>query len=325
MKYVYLALNWIFGVLFVLLGLIFLFESFYAAVCLFIISLLLLPPVRDAVYSKTNRGMPIKFRATSIFILLISFFIFFGISEQKKSDELEAQKAQEQAEQIAQARQEKIDYFQRNREDILSGIRSALSSKDYRSVIADSEAYLIVDDPELKQLYDQAKTALDEVRRAEQTSEILEKLKSIPASEYQENKDLYMQLVKLNPKNAAYKSKYEHYSEKIKEQAEKERQERQRLKEEQEKRIAKFGKKPIASGWDGSYLAVKQYLKRVANDPDSIEIDGCTKVYLVEEGWLVGCEYRGRNGFGGMVRQSNWFTIVHDRVIEMHAASAYSP
>ena len=30
---------------------------------------------------------------------------------------------------------------------------------------------------------------------------------------------------------------------------------------------------PIASAWDGSYAEVERYLKRVANDPDSIDVD----------------------------------------------------
>jgi hypothetical protein len=88
---------------------------------------------------------------------------------------------------------------------------------------------------------------------------------------------------------------------------------------------SQIGPHPTPSAWDGTYFPVKQYLKKVANDPDSIEIDECTKVYHTDAGWLVGCNYRGRNGFGGMVRQANWFTIVHGTVIAMHEPSAYSP
>jgi transposase len=81
----------------------------------------------------------------------------------------------------------------------------------------------------------------------------------------------------------------------------------------------------VQSRWDGSYPPVKECLQRLANDPDSIKIDGCTKVYHTKNGWLVGCDYRGRNAFGGMIRQSNWFPIVHGRVTKMHEASAYKP
>lgn len=70
---------------------------------------------------------------------------------------------------------------------------------------------------------------------------------------------------------------------------------------------------------------MEYYLKEVANDPDSIEVDRCTKAYQSERGWLVGCDYRGRNAFGGMIRKSNWFTISHDLVVQIDEASAFTP
>ena len=110
-----------------------------------------------------------------------------------------------------------------------------------------------------------------------------------------------------------------------------ERREASRKREEQKReavrqaRIDKFGEPPAASPWDGSYYVIEKYLKKIANDPDSIDIDGCTEVYYTDDGWLVGCDYRGRNAFGGLVRQSNWFTIIHGVVVQMHDADAYKP
>ena len=47
MKYVYLALNWGFGVLFLLAGAVSLIENPFGGLCLLAISALLLPPVRN--------------------------------------------------------------------------------------------------------------------------------------------------------------------------------------------------------------------------------------------------------------------------------------
>lgn len=86
----------------------------------------------------------------------------------------------------------------------------------------------------------------------------------------------------------------------------------------------KFGKKPEQSGWDGSYREVKRYLEAAANDPDSIKIETCTNVsYDEKTGWLVGCDYRGKNAFGGVVRNSNWFVIKNGGVFKMLPANAY--
>ncbi len=90
-------------------------------------------------------------------------------------------------------------------------------------------------------------------------------------------------------------------------------------------RIRRFGPVPQASAWDGTYREVKDYLQQVANDPDRLKMEACTPVYHVANGWLVGCDYRGANAFGGIIRQSNWFIIRNGRVVEMKESSAYRP
>ncbi len=334
MSYVYLALNWIFGVLFFMAGLLAVIYSPFGGFCLLAIALLLLPPVRNFIFSKTNKGIPTKVRAISIFVLLIGFGVFITQYQNKAEQELVAKQAQEHAEKVAQARQANIDHFIANREQIISSVKTALYNKKYQSAISQSSKYLVSGDKELEQLNERAKQMLAEIIKAERaarvkveneakTKEILAKLKTIPASQYQQNKNLYQQLVDYNSENDKYKQKLSYYSKKLREQQERTRIKQEKIKEERNMRIAKFGERPIQSAWDGSYYPVERYLERIANDPDSIKIDGCTKVYRIESGWLVGCDYRGRNAFGGMIRQSNWFTIIHDRVIQMHDASAY--
>jgi len=314
-------------------GLILLVESPLVGICLIAISLLLLPPIRNAVYAKTKKVLPFKARAISIFVLFIVLNIFVAQYAERKAAEEEAQKAEEQAQKLARARQANIDYFNSHKDEIISSASSALSEKNYQLVMSQTSKYLPANDAELNEIYTQAKNAFEEIKRAEKeakeklwreakTKELVAKLKTVPASKFKENKDLYQQLVKLNPDNTTYKKKYDYYSQKLTEKLEKEKRKQEKLKKEREARIAKFGEPPTQM-WDGSYYAVERYLKRVANDPDSIVIDGCTEVYHTKSGWLVGCDYRGRNAFGGMIRQSNWFTIVHDQVIQMHDASAY--
>ena len=448
MKYIYLILNWGFGVLIGLMGLVSLVISPLGGFCLITISALLLPTVRNAVYSKTNKELPVMARAISIFVLFFAFGIFVVQSQDEKANELAAQKV----EQVAKARQENIDYFNNNREQIISSVSAALSEKNYSSVISQSSKYLAVKDDELDGMRAQAKKVLHEIIRAEReaereaekkaqreakTNEILATLKTVPTSEFKENKDLYQQLVTLDPYNSNYQEKLEEFSQKLnaqikakekaqreakkkeilatlktvpasefkenkdlyqqlvtlapdnsnyqekledfsqklnaqikaKEKAQREAKKKeilatlktvpasefkenkdlyqqlvtlapdnskyqkklehysQKLDAQMEKervRAAIFGKPPKKNGWNGTYFAVKYYLERVANDPDSIKIDSCTEVYQTKNGWLVGCDYRGKNAYGGMIRQSNWFTIIQDQVIQMHKASAYS-
>lgn len=90
-------------------------------------------------------------------------------------------------------------------------------------------------------------------------------------------------------------------------------------------REEKFGKCPIKSGSNGSVRVVKEYLRSVAKDPDSLQYDKWSPVYYNEsDGWTVFCDYRAKNSFGGYTRDANWFVIRHGRVVAVEDADMYS-
>lgn len=80
-------------------------------------------------------------------------------------------------------------------------------------------------------------------------------------------------------------------------------------------RDALIGPEPVPSPWDGAYYEVERYLERVLHDPDSLDFDACTLPIQSDEGWRVTCEYRARNGFGALRRQSGVFVIRHGEVV----------
>lgn len=93
-------------------------------------------------------------------------------------------------------------------------------------------------------------------------------------------------------------------------------------------RVTTFGEKPIQiPRLNGKtyYRAVEEYLENNANDPDSIEIEDCADVKVDDDkGWLVACKYRGKNGFGAMVLNAQWFVIRNGAVVNTLPMSAYS-
>lgn len=325
MNYVYLALNWIFGVLALVVGLGLLTDYPFGGLAFMAIALMWLPPVRRFFYSKTNIELSAKRRSAIVVLLLIvsGYFVVEGSLEEE--EERLAIAAQEAAQEATAQRQANIDYFKQNSVQILSDVRNSIQDENYDQAIRMASKYLLTNDEELVELNRKAKERKENAEREEKTAQILAKLKTIPESQYAQNRNLYQQLVANNPDNEMYKKKLDYYLAKIEEQQEKAGIEREKRQKEKAARLARFGESPTQSAWDGSYYEVERYLKRIANDPDSIEIDTCTSVYQTENGWLVGCDYRGRNAFGGMIRQSNWFTIVHGTVVEMHDASAYRP
>ena len=253
MKYVYLTLNWVFGVLFLLTGLLSLVESPLGGLCLIIISFLLLPPLRNFVYSKTSKELPVKARAVTIFALFVAFGVFVGQAQDTTEQEVAAQQAQEKAEKAAIARQENVDYFNQNKEEILAKANAALSEKNYQDVISQTSKYLVAGNEQLQKINTTAKTAIAEKQKAEKTESLLVKLKAVPAHKLEENKNLYQQLSNMHPDNEKYKEKLAHYTAKIAE-------------EKQAKIAAEARKKRIEqqfSAWDGSHNNLERVIKKV--------------------------------------------------------------
>lgn len=90
-------------------------------------------------------------------------------------------------------------------------------------------------------------------------------------------------------------------------------------------REAKFGKCPTVSSWDGSVRVVKEYLRTIAKDPDSLKYEQWSDVFYNEDdGWIVLCVFRGKNSFGGYDKAANWFVVHHGQVVAVKEADAYS-
>jgi len=227
-----------------------------------------------------------------------------------------------ETEKMKKVKEQDIEYFKQSKEVIIEDINLKIKNKDYKEVMWITAKYLSFkgkDDDIIKINTDTRALWVkdNKEKHAKREKEILTKLKKIPVSDFNQNLKLYKILLSYEPDSRKYKTKVKFYTDKInKEEAKKEKGRADRL--------AKFGKPPTQSAWDGSYYAVERYLEKVAKDPDSVKIASCTSVMYTKDGWLVGCTWRGRNSFGGMNVATNWFTIRHDTVIKIDKASAYS-
>ena len=95
------------------------------------------------------------------------------------------------------------------------------------------------------------------------------------------------------------------------------------VEEIRQARIAKFGERPYQS-LDGSFPCVKKYLKSSVRDPDSLIYEKWSDLnYNENDGWLVMCIFRAKNGFGGYERDAKWFVIQNSNVIDAKNIDAY--
>ncbi|WP_444945132.1 hypothetical protein ACJJIP_11280 [Microbulbifer sp. VTAC004] len=287
MKYIYLTFNWSFGVLFLLFGLVSLAESLLGGICLIIISLLLLPISRKMAYSKTNKKIPTAARVTAIFVLFFAFGALIGPVQEKKEQELAAQRE----EKAARDHQEKMLHFNKKREEILAKANSALSEKNYQTAATLTDKHLYSGDKEISEINKTAKNKIAEIQKIEKTKTLLAKLKSVPASETEENIQLYQQLAKLHPNNEKYKAKITHYNNQL------EKIEKEKIAAEARNKLIKRQFSP----WDGSHNNLERFIKKAMNDPDSYKHD---KTVYWDKGdhLIVKTTYRGKNAFGGVVR-----------------------
>ncbi len=255
------------------------------------------------------------------------------LAEKKKAEsEIAIQKKKREDEEVRNALKKRLET---DRAKIIDDISALVKNGKYEEAFTEADKFKELNVAELKALSDEAhsKYAADQAKAEKEKNlalsktkeeKILALLKSVQPSDYDKNLELYGKLVKLFPDNSIYKEKHDSF----KKQKDKKLQEAQaflaKKNSEAAARIAQFGEQPRSSAWDGSYHEVERYLKKVANDPSSIKMGKCTKVYHTPNGWLVGCDYRGKNAFGAVVRNSHWFTIVQGHVIKVEKIDAHN-
>ena len=70
------------------------------------------------------------------------------------------------------------------------------------------------------------------------------------------------------------------------------------------------GDKPVCSAWDGECIGIKSAIKRVAHDPDSIDVENCTGPVLTDDNcWVTTCDVRGKNAFGALILNRKKFSM----------------
>lgn len=79
------------------------------------------------------------------------------------------------------------------------------------------------------------------------------------------------------------------------------------------------GKRPPRTPWDGGNYRVEQYLKERVADPDSIDTKDCTEPVFKGEPlcWVISCEVRGTNAYGGPSREQRRFALSRSGVSEL--------
>lgn len=300
MKYIYIALYWIFGVLFGLVGIAFLFDDPSVSIPMFLLSLLLLPPVRTFVHKKTNKSLSGKTRALLIILLLIVFATLGGIS-QHKTDKKRA----------AEEERRTIEYYYAHQDSILTEINNLGDSEQFNNAQTIIRKYSITNDSKLKETDDRIASLLIKSKNTKREKDILTELVSVPAAQAKRNLDLYKELVSLDPTNTKYKEMVDYYTIKY---------DQQKIIDEEEQRKARIAaarKEKIESqfsAWNGAHRNLERVIKESMNDPDSFK--HVETVYRDKgDHLIVSTTFRGKNAFGGIVKNTVVAKVSLDGVV----------
>ncbi|MFC0445353.1 hypothetical protein ACFOD1_07535 [Pseudidiomarina halophila] len=293
MKYVYLTLNWIFGLVFLFLGVLMLFNEPIMGLFFLVASSLLLPPIRGFVNSKTNYSLSAKHRAISVTAAILLALVsptFTGSTVPGPS--VPDNRTDSNSELLA-LRAEQAQYFRDNRDTVISMIKNSLARDDFENAAAESNKYLHTDDAELAALNHTARELLAEKRKQALIGEKIARLKDLPVENFRENHKLYQELTELVPGNAEYINKRDFYASKIKEE-----ESHIAATEARQERIRKQ-----FSAWDGAHYGLEKVIKKAMHNPDSYEHVE-TKFGDRGDHLIVQTVYRGSNAFGGIVTNS---------------------
>lgn len=287
---------------------------------------------RALVYLKS--GDPVNARVLIVlFALAGSTYTFIAHNAQMIADKAEDERiiaftaAREADNKLALAKQERTNaakaYFAEHRAEVLSQFSAAVDANDlvkadeinqqYEAIAKDPEFSVIV--TRLQVLKYRAAQAEQEKAKKDRIAALLAKTKTMNATDYGQAIAVYTELVKLDPDNKAYKQSLDRFTKA--EDARLAKEEKDRLAAEQKAQHQKDIELQF-SGWSGAHYTFERMIKNAMNDPDSY--DHVETKYIDKGSYIrVFCTFRGKNGFGGTVKNTKVadFTIKGDFIKEV--------
>lgn len=310
---------WVVTAALILFGVFVFSESWIAGLMLIIFSGLVSPSGFARILAWLRASDPLQCRVVVVLIALVSStYVLYEHSASIEADAAEvtriqaladAQEAQakEEAEAAAQLNEAKT-YYAAHREGVLADFAAAVDGKNLATAtVIRNRFVLAVQDPDFDQILNRYAELKEESARAEaekarkaKVAELSGKLSSVGATDYAQAITIYTELVALEPANKTYQQKLERYTKARDAQVAKEAAKlaADLAKAEHQKKLeAQF------SGYDGSHYKFERMIKQAMNDPDSY--DHVETKYIDKGSYIrVFCTFRGKNAFGGTVKNT---------------------
>jgi len=310
---------WIVTVALVLLGAMVTRESWIAGLMLIAFGAVVSPFGFSRILSWLNAGDPLHWRVIIVLVALASStYVLSEHTARVAAEAAEESRIQAIADARAAEAKQAADaaaqlsatqaYFAANRASVLSEFAAAVDGKNLATAKAIRDRFILaVQDPEFDLILNRYVSLREDIERAEaektrlaKIAQLTKQLSTVGATDYDQAFTIYAQLVALEPTNKSYKQKLDRF---VKARDEKAAKEAAALaaataKAERQKKIeGQF------SGWSGAHYNFERLIKQAMNDPDSY--DHVETKYIDKGSFIrVFCTFRGKNAFGGMVKNT---------------------
>lgn len=294
-------------------------ESWVAGLILVAFSAVVSPYVFARILSWLSANDPLQIRvAVVLFALASSTYVLYEHTARIEADAVEESRIQA----IADARAEETKraaeaeaqmnsaraYFAEHRADVLAEFAAAVDGKNLATAQAIRDRFILaIKDPEFDLILNRYVELKEEVARAEaekariaKISKLTGQLASVGATDYGQAITIYGELVALEPANKAYQQKLERFTKArdVEEARVEAAIAAATAKVEHDKKIeGQF------SGYDGSHRKFERLIKQAMNDPDSYDH---VETRYIDKGKFIRvfCTFRGKNAFGGTVKNT---------------------
>jgi hypothetical protein len=310
---------WAGAIVLALLGLYICGGSWKAGVVLILSAALISPYGFNRVLEYFKVGDPLHARVLIVlFALAGSTYVFIDHTAQMMADKAEDQRvaafiaAREADQKKALEEQKRTNaakaYFAEHRAEVIAEFTAAVDANDLKKADEISQKYdVMAQDPEFSVILTRyqvlkyrAKQAAEEQEKKDKIAALVAKTKTLGATDYGQAIAIYTELTTLDPTNKGYKQTLDRFRKA--EDARLAKIEKERIataeKAERQKKIeAQF------SGWSGAHYTFERMIKDSMNDPDSYSH---VETKYIDKGTFIRvfCTFRGKNGFGGMVKNT---------------------
>ena len=215
-KLLWVVLSWIGGIILLIYGVGFLITGFpiFSGILLIISSLFVLPVTRNLIFRKIKKQPSLTQRSVVVCSLIAFSFIWimFNIDKQVREENKKERTEQELIKKEKQEAQKEIflkekQNFLKEKQDIVKQLTGFYDQKKYKDGLQLAAKYTKFQDSDINSITEKMKNEM-------RTQDLLKIVTTTKKDNYAVLKEIYTELVELNPTNAKYKDSLKDYTEK---------------------------------------------------------------------------------------------------------------